>query len=332
MSKARPFFVVGALAAGIEVAAAFLGLGMNSVGMLAVAGLLHVGASALALAAARMRRPDLPVVERDLVFLTSLFVPIFGPALAWTMPHIEAPDKVEDAHQVFLRYAKHVEPAAPDYERTLFTGDYDKDLARELDAESHYEVLRHGSTDQKRNALRKLADLGEPKHFRLIRGRLLDPEHEVRLYAYGELERVGRGFEEEIAKRSRELKGDEGGSETLLALAQAYFDYAASGVHDEEMAAFYFRSAERFAQQVAGTPEGAWLQAGALARLGKYGDADRVLDALGDEEAALARSCLARADVAYRRRDFARAREEAWRMRKMVDELPDWLAALEGKR
>ena len=256
MSRARPFVIVGALAAGLELAAAFLGLGLNSVAMFVVAALLHAIAAVLSAKAARMRRPDLGVVEHDLVFLTSLFVPIFGPGLAWTMPHAEAPAKVEDAHQVFERYADHVEPAAPEYERTLFTGDYEKDLARELDAESHYEVLRHGSTDQKRNALRKLADLGDPKHFLLIRRCLVDPEHEVRLYAYAELERCSRIFEEEIGKRSRELQGDESDTETLLALAQAYYDYAASGVHDEEMAAFYFRSAERFANRVTGKSRG----------------------------------------------------------------------------
>ena len=332
MSKARAFVIVGVLGAGIELAAAVLGLGFSSVGMLAVAGMLHIVASLLALKAAHMRRPDLAIVERDLVFLASLFVPIFGPALAWTIPHAEAPDKVEDAHQVFLRYAEHVEPAAPEYERTLFTGDYERDLARELDAESHLEVLRHGSTDQKRNALRKLADLGEPKHFGLIRRCLLDTEHEVRLYAYTELERCGRIFENEIAKRSRELKRDENDGETLLALAQAYFEYAASGVHDEEMAAFYFRSAERFARQSASAPDAAWLRAGALARLKEYEEAEAVLDTLGEQEATLARSCLARADVAYRRRDFATAREEAERMRQTGELLPDWLAALGGKR
>ena len=332
MSRARPFVLVGTLGAGIELAAAFCGLGYNSIGMLAVAGVLHVAASLLAVKAARLRRPDLAIVERDLVFLATLFVPIFGAALAWTLPHAEAPDEVEDAHQMFLRYAEHVKPAALDYERTLFTGDYERDLARELDAESHLEVLRHGSIDQKRNALRKLADLGEPRHFGLIRRCLLDTEHEVRLYAYTELERCGRIFEDEIAKRSRELRRDESDSETLLSLAQAYFDYAASGVHDEEMAAFYFRSAERFARRVADGPEAAWLRAGALARLKEYDEAEAVLNTLGEREAALARSCLERADVAFRRRDFATAREEADRIKQIGDELPDWLAALGGKQ
>ena len=64
-------------------------------------------------------------------------------------------------------------------------------------------MLRDGTTDQKRNALRRLADLGQPVHFRLIRSCLLDPEHEVRLYAYSDLERAGRGYEEAIAKLSK---------------------------------------------------------------------------------------------------------------------------------
>ena len=40
---------------------------------------------------------------------------------------------------------------------------------------------------------------------------------------------------------------------------------------------------------------------------------------------------MARADVAYRRRNFAAAREEATRLRGAGEELPDWLAALEVK-
>jgi hypothetical protein len=143
------------------------------------------------------------------------------------------------------------------------------------------------------------------------------------------LERAGRLFEERIAKHS---KGDQSDSQTVLALAHAYFDYAGSGIHDEAMAAFYFRSAEQFAGRVTGMPDGVWLRAMALARLKEYDEAERALATLDEAEQKLAHSCLARADVAFRRRDFATARAEAEQLRQGGGTLPEWLAALEAQR
>ncbi len=321
-----------ALATGLEAAAAALVLGLNRLGPLALALLLHVLASSLAVVAARRRRAATTVVERDLVWTTAFCVPIFGPPMAWALMRPAESEEAENAHAVFDRYADHVKPAVADYERTLFTGDYDRDLARELDAESYHEVLRHGTTGQKRNALHRLADLGEPKHLALVRQCLLDPEHEVRLYAYAEIERASRGFEEEIAKRSRQLEEREGAPEALLALAKVHLDYASSGVHDEEMATFYYRTAARFAAQVRAAPEpppeATWVEASALARVGEHDDALAKIAALPPDAQAHPRSCLARAEVAFRRRDFAGARAEAERMRAAGEAPPAWLEAL----
>lgn len=296
---------------------------------------LHVAAALLTIWAARRRRPDLSRVEADLVWVTSLLVPLFGPALAWAMPRPPEDEEEESAHEIFEKYSEHVKPALPDYERTVFTGDYEKDIARELDAESYHEVLRHGSTDQKRNALLRLAQLGEHKHFRLIRQCLLDPEHEVRLYAYSELERASRFYEEAIAKGTRELKKAPDDAAALLELARTYFEYAASGIHDESMGAFYFRSAERYAAEARREgltdPEPIWIQARALGRLDEFEQAKATLQELTPAQQNLPESCVARAELAYRRRDFVAARAEASRMRDANAELPPWLAALETK-
>jgi hypothetical protein len=237
---------------------------------------------------------------------------------------------------VFEEYAEHVQPPRPDYERTLFTGNYTRDLARELDAESYHEVLRHGSTDQKRNALRRLADLGEPHHFALIRKCLVDPEHEVRLYAYSELERAGRRFEEAIATQSRKLKADPGDAAAVEEMARTYLAYAATGIHDASMAAFYFRSAQRYARTARGLgaagPEMAWVEACALGRVGEFEAADAALAALPPGEQEQARTCLIRAELALLRRDFAQARVQAEQLKASGGEVPGWLAALEGKR
>ncbi|MHC4959008.1 MAG: hypothetical protein ACYTGN_11605 [Planctomycetota bacterium] len=324
----RPYILIATTAIGAEIAACILGLGFSSPLMLALAGCLHVGAALLGLRASLSRRKELSQTEKDIVLVVGLFVPVFGPCMAWAMPHAISPDKVENAHEVFEAYAEHVKPAAPDYERTVFTGDYTKDLARELDAESYHEVLRHGSTDQKRNALRRLADLGQPMHFRLIRSCLLDPEHEVRLYAYSDLERASRGFEESIAKLSKAAEAGSADAASLLKLARAYYNYAASGILDKAMAAFYFRSAERFATQ-AGGHDGVRLQAGSLSQLDEFEAAEAALASLPDNEQRHADSCLVRADMAYRRRDFRAAREEAEQLRAAGAEPPPWLAALE---
>ena len=297
---------------------------------------LHVLAAILGRIAARRRRPDLVEVESDLVLLAGVAIPLFGPLAAWSLPRPGEAEKPANAHEVFASYADHVKPAVPDYERTLFTGSYEKDMARELDVESYHEVLVHGTTDQKRSALHRLAELGETKHFRLIRQCLLDPEHEVRLYAYSELERAGRRYEEEIAQRARELKEQPEEGAPLLAIAHAYFDYAATGIHDEQMGAWYYRSAEQYAEQarrlLGDAPEPVWVQARAFGRLGDYDRAKALLLELTEAQQNLPESCLARAELAYARRDFLAARAEAVRIREAGSELPPWLAALEGKR
>jgi len=357
------YLIVGAAVAA-ELAAIHTAVVLNRADMLPAALGLHILAALLALLAARRRRPGLSTVEGDTVLVTAFFVPLFGPAVGWTLPApprsededdeaeedpsepetqadpdsegeepVDLEDSIENAHAIFERYSAHVKPDLPDYERTLFTGDYERDLARELDAESYHEVLRHGNTDQKRNALRRLADMGAPRHFALVRRCLLDPEHEVRLYAYSELERCGRVFEEEIAKRSRELDRRPGKPEALLALARVQFAYADTGIHDVEMAAFYFRTAARFATQARAAapndPEPIWIEARALARLKEYAEAETCLERLSPEQQEMVQSCIARADVAFRKRDFDAARTEAEKLRAQEAELPCWLAALE---
>jgi len=336
MRRIRLYVLLAAAAAGVELmAAATVTLPGRPLSLLGGV-VLHIAASLLSRWAAARRRPDLSRVEGDIVLSSALLIPVFGPALAWALPRASVEEKVETAHELFEQYAAYVKPADTGYKRTLFTGDYVKDLARELDAESYHAVLRHGSTDQKRNALRRLAELGEPRHFALIRSCLLDPEHEVRLYAYSELERAGRVYEEEIAKRAAQLKHDPRDTEALLAMARAYFGYAASGIHDEHMAAFYFRAAERYAHDArqagfAG-PETVFVEAAALGKLRRFEEAEACLDSLPPDAQTLSACCLTRAELAYRRRDFAGARAEAERIRRSGEALPGWLAALEERR
>ena len=335
----RSLPVLVTLAASLEFAALALVMTMNRIEWLPVSLLVHLLAAHIAARAAAVRRSDLTRTERDAVLWVAALVPMFGPALAWWMPMPPPEDNEDDeaddvinAHEMFERYEEHVKPHRPDYERTLFTGDYAADIARELDAESYVEVLRHGNTDQKRNALRRLATLGEPKHFAQIRGCLLDPLHEVRLYAYAELEKASRVFEDDIAEITRKLARRPKRVASLLAMADVQFRYAASGIHDEGMATFYFKTVMSFGKRAidagAEGPEPVWLIARAQARLGETEAAMVSIASLPPGEQQMVESCLVRARIQFESRDFEAARVEADRIEAAGAELPGWLRAL----
>lgn len=335
----RSLIILVTLAAALEFTALSVVMAINRIEWLPVALVAHVLAARLSGHAARVRRDDLTRTERDAVVWLALLVPMFGPALAWWMPMPPAQENEEDeaedvinAHEMFERYEEHVKPHKPDYERTLFTGDYAKDLSRELDAESYSEVLRHGNTNQKRNALRRLATLGEPKHFALIRGCLLEPSHEVRLYAYAELEKASRFYETEIAQLSRRLTRRPRNVEALLGMARIQFRYASSGIHDAEMARFYYKSVLSFARRArdagAGGPAATWLAASAAARIGDTEEAFAELGTLTAEEQEMAESCLVRAAIHFEARAFDLARLEADRIETAGGFVPSWLEAI----
>jgi len=341
MKFLRSVPVLVTLATCLEAAALSLAMALNTPAGLPLALVVHLVAARLSAAAAGVRREDLSRTEKDAVLWIAALVPMFGPPLAWSMPvpprapEEDEPDHSEEivnAHDMFERYEEHVTPHRPDYERTLFTGNYAADLARELDAESYVEVLRNGGTDQKRNALRRLATLGEAKHFGQIRGCLLDPSHEVRLYAYSELEKASQVYEDEIADLSKKLAKRPKHIASLLRLAEVQYRYAASGIHDSAMAAFYFKTVLRYAKKAidagAQGPEAVWIAARALARMDQPADALAELATLTEEQQNLAESCLVRAGIRFRAREFDAARDEADRIESTGGELPPWLAAL----
>lgn len=332
MSKLRPGTLVGALAALCGTAGVWLIVRSELNGALPVGLCAHGAAAWLALWAARRRRPDLSQTERDTVLLTALFVPLFGPAMA---PYLPAPDKEQDeeaAKEIFDRYKEYIKPQVPDYERSLFTGDIDKDLARELDVESYTEVLSHGSTDQKRNALKALADLGEPKHLALVRACIKDPEHEVRLYAYGELSRVSRPHEERIDKQMRKLQENADDVDASAAAADAHFCFAFSGILDPGMAAFHYKEACKAAAHAAalGAPQPgpAILAARSWCGLRDLDQAVAALEALEPVHRGVDAVRVVRAEIAYLQRDFDAARAEAHALRDAGADVPEWLQAL----
>jgi hypothetical protein len=333
-------FLVGGLAGVVALAAAMIAIQSESVWGVPTGLVLHGVAVWIAVLAARMRRKGtLSDAEQDIVLGAALFVPGFGPAVAWFLPRATMDEAVENAHEVIERYTSHVKPVVPDYERSLFTGDKERDLARKLDAESFREVLRHGDTDQKRSALFRLAELGAAHHIELIRDCLTDGDQEVRLYAYGELERLTRGYEEEIGKARREVAAAGGDFEVRLRLARAYFDLAASGVMDKTTAGFYFRAAAQEAQTAGiSAPdevEPVVMEARSLASLGDLDAAANCIEGVAPEVRESPEVCLVRAEIAFKQRDFVKARMEAGALLLSETELPGWLAAIcttpEGK-
>jgi len=333
-------WIVGILAGVIGFSGALYAIGSTSAWGVPAGLALHGIAVALCHFAARLRRRgDISGAETDIVLTAAAFVPGLGPGVAWALPRITAREAVENAHEVIENYRSHVKPMVPDYERTLFTGDRDRDLARKLDAESFREVLRHGDTDQKRSALFRLAELGAPHHIELIRDCLVDDDGEVRLYAYGELDRLTRVFEEEIGKSRRLVLANDEDVEARLRLSRAHFDLASSGVLDPRTASFHYRAAANEAQTAAiaapGEVEPVLAEARAHAHLGDLESAECCVGTIAEEHLQEPEVCLVRAEVAFKRRDFAAARMEAGALLLTETPLPGWLQAIcmtpEGK-
>lgn len=79
----------------------------------------------------------------------------------------------------------------------------DTDLRRELGVNSYTQVVRHGSLEEKRNLLRRLAQLGTARHVSIVRQFLFEEEPELRLCAYAELARIGQRHEQGIGELRR---------------------------------------------------------------------------------------------------------------------------------
>lgn len=325
----------GAIALGIAATAVLLGYDRWEVVPVAIA--LHGAATWCALVAARGRRTrPLSVVERDLIVLAAATCPVFGPCIAWSFTRKDSAEgekapEVENAHEMFERYLEHVHPVAPRHERTLFTGDFAQDLARELDVESFAQVLRNGDIDQRQNAIRRLANLGEPRHVALIRDCLVDSEQEIQLAAYSELDRLSKEHEKRIYKAMAKLDDNARDVECIRDLAGAHFAYGRSGILDRPSSAYHLKMAvdqAELAQRLGDTAPDAYLVE-ALCHA-EMGEDERAADALArvpKEHLALPRVRMARAEIAYRLRDFDAARDEAEALIAAGVRLPDWLEA-----
>ena len=72
---------------------------------------LHLTAVAACYVAARLRT-QLSSVEFDLVLMTAIFIPGFGPALAWLFPRSDGSEEAQNAHALFEDFVLVLESVA----------------------------------------------------------------------------------------------------------------------------------------------------------------------------------------------------------------------------
>lgn len=284
---------------------------------------LHCAAAALAVRAARLGGAADP--ECDLVLVLAVAVPLSGPGLAWLLPAVRRP--VRNAHAAFVA----VRPLAVQGRRIR--------LERELQVASHVEVLQQGTLEEKRNLLRQLARVGEPRYLSLLRQFLHDPEPELRLCAYAELARLCEAHEGRIGALWARCAALHAATRTEVAaaraaVAQAGLVYGTSGLLDDGMAHYWLDQARQMAQ-TALILDGACRAAQRVlalvqAETGDVESAWQVVAGWPDEVAC--EDDLARAELAFRRRDRRTCAAVAARLRAAGVALPPWLEAVVGGR
>lgn len=284
---------------------------------------LHVAAAALARHAAR--RGGASTSEMDLVVVLAVVAPLFGPALAWTLALRTGDGSTRNAHAAF------------EEELAATKSDESPELERELLVRSHAQVLRYGSLEEKRNLLRQLTRIGERRYLLLLRRFLRDPEPELRLCAYAELARECQQREEHIGelRTTADALGASASTQRANALAElsdANREYGTSGLLDDDMGDYWIEQACRIAQSALDLEPAsrgaqcAWALA--KAELGEVEPAWEVVAAWPDDVDSL--HDLARAELAFRRRDRSTCLAVAERLLARDFELPVWLRETAG--
>lgn len=331
MKRQLAIALSAALAIGLELAAAAYPFLSQSGPRLLPALSFHVAAVVACVIAARLRRaPErLLPAELDAVLITAIFVPLAGPVLGWVIPRRSNRDSVVDAHEAFQQ--REVVHGTGGPHRTLFTGRFDEDLATMTDAMTYAEVLRDGCVAEKRSAIKKLCASRAPQHLARVRATLSDSDDEVRLFAYAELTRIEREYEDALAELGERVFGDEDQAVVRIDLAVKHLDYARSGVLDADFARFHTGRAIERAEEAyeLGADGPSCARAGLLARLdmGQVGDAEEWLERFSEAVVAHPTVRLAEAELAFACRDLERARSIA-RELGSGESAPRWLSAL----
>ena len=243
--------------------------------------------------------------KRMLARVFAFTVPIVGAALAWRVRNHSAgtrrleQERLASFHSRFLETSTDAPVADP------FTGSFDLDVSRISDAESFSAILDFGTPDHKRNALSRLAALGEPRHLRLLRACLSSPDAEVRLYAHAQLDSLD--LEMSAALEAARLDFAEQPDDPALraGYARQHALMAQSGVFDDETSAWHAAQAKRLGG------DNPWRASQE--------------DAQEQVSSGAQQSLEARAEAAYAVRDFALLHEISEAMRLAGVEPPVWI-------
>ena len=317
--------MLGFASAGAGCVAAYWLMRSPTVPLATEAIAIHVLAAGLARFAVQVAGASSS--ERDLALVLALVAPGVGPLMTWLLAIHRRDGATQNAHAVF--------------EETQSSAGKDTrpELERELQVVSHAQILQHGSLEEKRNLLRQLARIGERRYLLLVRRFLRDDEPELRLCAYAELARSCRQREQEIRDLRQHARSLADADPAVLAeagaeLADAHRRYAASGLLDEDMAKYWLDQARKQAEvTLESAPYNQAAQRVLALVLADEGCLDRAweiaatwpTDTTHDND-------LARAELAFRRRDRATCVAVAQRLTAAAIELPPWLAAVSGAR
>lgn len=312
--QARPLLLAIA-AALVEVAAAW---SLLCHGQLAAAVALHMAASLLAALTVDRAMP----AYRDAVLLTAVAVPLLGPMLAWAV--LARPrDAAVNAHAFFENYEQEVQG------RIELQGTVPDSDARTI---SFHEVLRHGSLDHRRNALRKLAQRGQRMHLQLLRRCLSHPDMELRLGAFTELNRLLREWETRLDELRAAVARTPRDADARAAASRAHREYAASGLLDDDMARFQLEQAAAACDltmvPTSGQTDLAVERALVFAELGDLDGAVAALGHVDGPDRDAPHACIARARIAFLTRRYSEVHPEVDRLRAAEADVPRWMSEL----
>ena len=318
----------GVVAATLAAHSADCLLGVSGVRDARLGVLLHATAASLASAAGEVSGRVRPG-DRPALLAIAFALPLFGPALAWALLLRPREPAIVDAHQAF------------EEARRSTAGSRDFDAAHyRRPVVAYARIAERGSFEERRNLLRQLGRLGEPKHLQVLRDFLRDDDTELRLCAYAELTRIGERYERTIATRrvaaerlAEDPDRDDDALATLRAeLAEASLAYGQSGALEREMAEYWLHQAAVQAEQVLDVdplhPRGLTLRARALAGLGDLETAWHDVESLAAIDDGPSTATLA-AGIAFRRGDYRSVRRALAALRRHGAEIPGWLAATE---
>jgi hypothetical protein len=194
---------------------------------------------------------------------------------------------------------------------------------------SFAEILRHGSPDHKRDAVRMLAEVGDERHLRLLREVLVSETGELRLCAFVELDRATRRYTSRIEELRTQLQLRPDDPELVAPIAEAHRALVRSGLLDAEMERYHLRQASGFAQRAFSTqpdPETSRVYARILCDQGEYQPAADCLADLDDDARDAYPTRVLRARIGLNRREFGVVRDEARAIARGGHKLPEWLA------